>query len=822
MAETSRSNPIHQTQSAASGRAVCWNEATDAEGRVRPHWNKLWNEIQHWSLDRRVSLTTAAHRQIEELGTTFNVFSDAGGAGQPYELDPIPLLVSGSEWTRVSAGLAQRARLLDAVLADLYGSQSLLTDGLVPPDLVHSSPSFLALASGAQPPGGRFLQAGGCDMIRSAAGAWMVLRDHTLTPGGLGQAFENRKVISGLLAETFDALEIAPLGGFLECEAETLRSLAIGRSEGANIVFLTPGFRHQSYFEHAYKARLLGFPLVEPADLTVRERRLFLKTLGGLRRVDVLVCRVDHDGLDPLEHWGGKGEGVPGIIEAWRAGNAVISNSPGSGFASSPALMPFLPRICREWFGEDLKLPFVETWWLGQAEVRRRVFEQFHRFVLMSASPDLDPLLPLQCSGLSPAARKQWMQVIQSRPHDFVVQADIRPSEAPSVENRQIRQRPVVWRGFTLVRENDALVLPGGLARVGRNNRPPQLWPGHAGFTKDVWVEGVAGSPPRGHQPVRDHRAARGLPPQEVPSRIAEQLFWVGRYAERIELATRLLRVALRCLGGEAGRFQHERFSACVTLLQGVGLIPEGLVIHPARAVRTLSSLIHDPAEGGGIRSLTCLLLQNAAAARDRLSDDTWRFFNRLDGIVHPGDLAPGAGEVARTLDNLVLHLAAFAGMQAENMTRGHGWRFLETGRRIERALGALALLDSAAKDPTGSFGLLEPLLETCDSVMTYRRRHFSSPRLNAVVELVFADPSNPRSVLYQIQVIHSEVARFPGRADFGLMPRIREEVAGLASRCAMPEDGTLPDFKQLGVALEQFSDLLTQHFFSHSVRRVY
>jgi uncharacterized alpha-E superfamily protein len=454
--------------------------------------------------------------------------------------------------------------------------------------------------------------------------------------------------------------------------------------------------------------------------------------------------------------------------------------------------------------------------------VRSRVFEEFQRFVLMSASPNIDPLLPLQCSGLSPAARKQWMQVIQSRPHDFVVQADIRPSEAPSVENRQIRQRPVVWRGFTLLGENDALVLPGGLARVGRNNRPPQLWPGHAGFTKDVWVAGVEGSPPRGVQAAGESRQAGEAQPQEVPSRIAEQLFWVGRYAERIELATRLLRVALRCLGGEAGRFQHERFTACVRLLQGVGLIPEGLVIHPARAVRTLSSLIHDPAEGGGIRSLTCLLLQNAAAARDRLSDDTWRFFNRLDGIVHPAETSPATGGIARTLDNLVLHLAAFAGMQAENMTRGHGWRFLETGRRIERALGALALLETAAADRDGALGLLEPLLETCDSVMTYRRRHFSSPRLDAVVELVFADPANPRSVTYQIRVIHSEVERFPGRPDSGLMPRIRDEAAALAAGCVMPDDGSMPDFKQADGSLELFSDLLTQHFFSHSVRRVY
>lgn len=795
----------------------------DFSGNVRPHWQALSAEIHRWSVDQRASLAAAAGRHIEDLGTTFNVFSDAGGAGQPYELDPIPLPVPDHEWNRVSAGLAQRIRVLDAVLGDLYGPQTLLAKGLVPPDLVHSSRAFASCVRGVQPPGGGFLRMSGCDLIRSANGSWMVLRDHTETPGGLGQALENRKVVSGLLPGLFGESGTAPLGGFLTAEADSLRSLAISRQDEANVVFLTPGFRHPSYFEHAYKARLLGFPLVEPADLTVRERRLFLKTLGGLRRVDVVVCRVEHAGLDPLEHWGAAGDGVPGLIEAWRAGNVAISNAPGSGFAASHALMPFLPRICREWFGEEMKLPFVETWWLGQEGVRRHVLENLHRFILLPAAPELDPLLPLECAGLSPAARKQWIQTIMARPHDFVVQADVRPGEAPVIESRLIRQRPVVWRAFSLLHDGQAMVMPGGLAKVGRSQRPPQLWPGHAGFTKDVWIPGRADSVASAQPSRLPRRHALHPSAQEVPSRIAEQLFWVGRYAERVELATRLLRVTLRCLGGEAGRPQQETFDACTTLLRGAGLIPEGLAIHPVRAMKTLASLIHDPSAAGGISALTRALIQNAAAARDRLSDDTWRFFNRLESIVNPPATQPEGGDLMRTLDHLVLHLAAFAGMQAENMTRGHGWRFLETGRRIERALGVLSLLaTTTAAGATRVPGLLDPLLETCDSVMTYRRRHFSEPRLDAVIDLILADETNPRSVAYQIRVIHGEVARFPGRADYGLMPRIRAQADELAAMFHPAPGDDLPDFDGLTAALEQFSDSVTQHFFSHSVRRIY
>lgn len=823
MAESSRNRASPSPLPDIGASVGVWNEMTDTAGLARDHWQLLAGQLVGLSADDRSSLAATAERMIEDLGTTFNVFSDVGGAGRPYELDSIPLLIPPAEWQKVSEGLKQRIRLLDAVIADLYGPQTLLRDGFVPPDLVHSSPAFQPYACGVQPPGGLHLVTSGCDLVRGPNGNWMVLRDHTSTPGGLGQVYENRNVISKLLVDSFDAMRVARLAEFADLERAALRSIAVPRRDEVNVVFLTPGFRHPSYFEHAYKARLLGFPLVQPADLTVRERRLFLKTLGGLRRIDGVVCRIDHDGLDPLEHWGRGGEGVPGIIEAWRTGNVAIANAPGSGFASSPALMPFLPRICREWFGEELKIPFVETWWLGQTETRRRLSDQMARFVLLSASPELHPLLPVQWSSLTPSARKQWLTLIEARPHDFVVQADIRPSETPTLEGRSMRHRPVIWRAFTLNAPDSTVALPGGLARIGKQARAVQLWPWHAGFTKDVWVCGSAETPDRLERKASVSTAHRhSSSPDVVPSRIAEQLYWVGRNAERIELATRLLRVTLRSISGETGRTEQELLDACLTLITGCGLVPDGVAIHPAATLKTITNLIHDPNVDTGIPVLTRLLLENAAAARDRLSDDTWRFFNRFEGIVSPPATPPGPAQLLRTLDALVLHLAAFSGMQAENMTRGHGWRFLEVGRRIERALGVLSLLRSAAGKAGESLNILDPLLETCDSVMTYRRRHFSRPDLAGVSHLVFQDLSNPRSVAYQIHIIQNETDHFPGKGDFGLMPRIRTLVADIA---LATENGVLPDVAELDALSEEFetlSDLLTQHFFSHSVRRVY
>ncbi|MES2476395.1 MAG: circularly permuted type 2 ATP-grasp protein [Verrucomicrobiota bacterium] len=822
MAESSGFTQQSSSQSGGGGTVIAWDEMTDPKGGFRPHWQGMSQKIHRWSAEERNALLATGSRMIEDLGTTFNVYSDVAGSAQPYELDPIPLMVSPTDWAQVSAGLVQRTRLIDAVLADIYGPQELLKQGLLPPDLVHSSPAFLQYARSVQPSGGRFLVTTGCDLVRRPDGQWTVLRDHTSAPGGLGQVLENRNVTSSLLSDQFESLRIARLGDFFDLERATLESLVPARHEPPCVVLLTPGFRHPSYFEHAYKARLLGFPLVEPADLTVRERRLFLKTLAGLQRIDVVASRINDNGLDPLEHWGLGGGGVAGMVEAWRSGNVALANAPGAGFANTPALMPFLPGICRKWFGEEIKLSFVETWWLHPTEVRRRVTENLHRYVLLSAF-GRDPLLPIRGSSLSPAARKQWIATIEERPYDFVAQLDVTPSVAPSLEARGIRQRPVLWRAFTVNAADGPVTLPGGLAKVGRTAQAPQMWPGHAGFTKDVWIaEGAVGTGRSSSLKTLRRESGRHPAALEVPSRIAEQLFWVGRYLERTELATRLLRVTLRNLAGEAGRLQQQQLAACLTLIRSSGLLPEEVIIHPSLVLRTLSSLIHDEQARGGIPGLTRSLLLNAAAARDRLSDDTWRFFNRLEQVVHSTPESAGTTDLLRTLDNLILHLSAIAGMQAENMTRGQGWRFLEVGRRIERGLGALSLLGAAAGQGSGDASLLQPLLEICDSVMTYRRRHFSRPELEPVVRLIFFDVSNPRSVGYQIGILTHEMSSFPGDPGFGLLPKIRLHLEGLASRFANPSLPSEDEFGEISSSLELFADMVTQHYFSHSVRRVY
>ena len=793
-----------------------WDELLDHRGVVRPCWEGMSERIRSWTPDERTVLTDETRRMLDDLGTTFNVFRDVGGAGQPYEIDPIPFILESREWEPVAKGLAQRMRLLEAVLKDLYGSRLLLKDGLVPPDLVHASPAFHHSTRDIQPSGGKWLLASGCDLVRAANGVWTVLKDHTHTPGGLGQTLENRSVVSAVLPDLFDAAQVAKLRPFFDEEHAALKNLETSRGEVSNVVFLTPGYHHPSYFEHAYKARLLGVSLVEAADLTVRERRLFLKTLSGLRRLDGVICRLEDDGIDPLEFWTAGGGGVPGLIEAWRSGNVALMNGPGAGFAGSAALQAFLPLICRKWFGEELLLPFVESWWLGQRVVREKIVGDMNPYVLLSAFGK-DPILPVKWEHLTASGKKQWLTSIQQRPWDFVLQRDISPSLAPSLQGRTVQSKPVILRAFSLNGREGPIVLPGGLARVGKVGIPPQLWRDHTGFTKDVWLTGKPAEAGTVIDLTAPLPAREGLGAfAEVPSRIAEQLYWVGRYAERVEMVTRMMRVTLRCIEGESGRRQRDQLDASLGLMAGSGVITEDVV--QMRTVAELSRLVLGKDMHGSLTKLVAALISNAASARDRLSDDTWIVFNQLKSIVDNASREARAADLLRTLDRMVLHLAAFSGMQAENMIRGQGWRFLETGRRIERGWCGLSLLRTASAEDA----MLEPLIEVCDSVMTYRRRHFSRPDWKGVVGLLFSDRTNPSSVGFQIAVLKAEAANFPGDHNFGLLPKINDQLANLDQKL---DNKKIPDGVELGALgkrLAGLSDLLTQHYFSHSVRRVY
>ncbi len=807
-----------------------WDEMLAPDGSVRPHWRTFVEAMQSAAPGHWTSRTGSIQRLLLDHGVTYNIYSDEQPASRPWALDAVPFLIAEEEWMTVAAGLQQRARLLNAILSDIYGPQQLLREGWLPPALVYAHPGFVRAACGVLPPGGAFLVNMGTDLVRGPGGDWMVLADRTQAPSGRGYAMENRKVMANVLGDVLDACNVRRLSEFYDAERDVLRTLAPTRRGSPGVVLMTPGPMNETYFEHAYKSRIMGYPLVEGADLTVRDRKLFLKTLDGLRRVDVVLRRVDELFADPLELNADTWLGVAGLCEAWRSGNVSLVNGIGTGVVETPALHPFLPGLCRHFLGEELQLACVPAWWCGQQQELDMVLAEPRKWVLKPAFVS-GARAPVFLDELSKKELAECLQRLRSEPHAWLAQEALTLSSTPAWSGTALEPRPLVWRALSVSSGEQSIVMPGGLGRVGpvRGRFPVTMQ--HGGISKDTWVVSEApvqegeGGPSAAPVILRPLRTPGG-----VPSRAADHLYWLGRYAERLEIHGRLLRAAFQRLSGEGGPVQRRERVACLGLLTGMEMVASTVPAHGLR--QEAHALLIHPERHGSVPELIARLRFNAAAARDRLSDDSWRLFNRLERdsaltVPAPSNItAP-----LEMLDTLILDLAAFSGMQQENMTRGHGWRFLEMGRRVERGLAVLCLTRTAAKLCADDDAVLTPLLEVCDSSMTYRRLHFARPALLPVADLILLNEENPRSAAWQFRCLSTVINQLPAntRGEDGkereTLDILRSQLGGVnlqsLTNFSEAAAGVIPAVcDRLREGLEVLSAEITTHFFSHAQRR--
>ena len=499
-------------------------------------------------------------RRIEDNGVTYNLYSDAlesaGRQARPWSLDLLPMIMTEVEWLQVERGVAQRANLLNRILADVYGQQDLIRDGKLPTALIHGHPGFLRAVHGIVPRGQTFLHVAAFDLARGPDGNWWVMSQRTQAPSGLGYALENRMIVSRLFPDAFRALHVDKLA----TSYQTLMASLTAHSpagDDARMVLLTPGPYNETYFEHVYLARYLGITLVEGGDLVVRDQRVWLKTLNGLEAVDVILRRLDDDFLDPLELRADSALGIPGLMQAWRAGNVVLANAPGTGFLESTAILGFLPKLCESLLGETLAIPSIASWWCGEKAALRTLMPQLGDYVLKPTFNDRGRrFVPAIGKSLSAREREQWAGRIALRPEDFAAQAFLPLSHTPSWQGAQssppIASRAAMVRVFAVSNGPGRWhVMPGGLARIAPEGKDVvSMYRG--GSSADFWVitgHGSDDATPLSPTltPISTHRTPLG-----VSSRAAENLFWFGRYTERLENATRLARVTLEALASEA------------------------------------------------------------------------------------------------------------------------------------------------------------------------------------------------------------------------------------------------------------------------------
>jgi len=791
-------------QLSLSGTSV-FDELTADGVTPRPHWKPFLDSLESLGPDELAHRWRRAERRIKENGVTYNVYSDPRGVSRPWEIDAIPLLISPEEWRGIEAGIIQRAHLLNLILADLYGPRRLVSRGNLPPELLFANPAFLRPLAGIPIPERNYLHLLAVDLARSPDGQWWVLADRTQAPSGAGYALENRTIVAEVLPEQFRESNVQRLASFFRSLREALIGLA-AVSDHPRVVLLTPGPYNETYFEHSYLARYLGFTLAEGADLTVRDRRVYLKTVDGLLQVDVILRRVDANYCDPLELEGDSFLGVAGLVDAIAADNVRVANALGSGVIETAAIMPFLPGLSRQLLGEPLKLPSVATWWCGQDYARDWVLDHLHEVVIKPAFPrrGREPVFGVD---LAAKEKQELADRLRARPYDFVAQEQVALSTVPIWDNGRLASRSLVLRTYVLNTGNGWVAMPGGLARVSGADGPVVSMQ-HGGLSKDVWILSEAPVstfsllPPR-NQPVELRRS-----PTDLPSRAADNLFWLGRYAERCECIARLL----RCI---APRVRRASAAELVCLLRLHGCLASKHSTLPKEAPATaldlekeILSLLSDPDRPDSLRSYLTEVHRVGGNVRDRLSLDMTRLLGKL---AEPWEEDFAFVDISALLTRSLELLAAVSGMERENITRGVGWLFLSLGRRLERAIFSVRhLSELVAPLDEESWPLLDYLLEVADSSMTYRSRYFTTLQPAPVLDVLLADETNPRSLAFQLNHLVDLYGKLPRHVSTDLVA-MRRAVQLLNSASL---DRVMPE---LAALLFSWSDNLTNNYFSHA-----
>jgi uncharacterized circularly permuted ATP-grasp superfamily protein/uncharacterized alpha-E superfamily protein len=831
------------TTAAYAARRLPLDELGDAQGQVRAAWRSFADRFDALPPDELARRWEQARHLIHDNGVSFNVYGDDKGMERPWPLGPMPIVIAPDEHAALSAGLAQRARVLDAILADIYGPQRLLDEGLLPAELVLAHPGYLRACRGIVPPGGRFLHLYAADLVRPPSAEWHVLADRTQSPSGAGYALENRLIVSRLLPDEFRECHAERLAPFFQQVRRTLAALAPNAKDNPRVVLLSPGPYNATYFEQAFLAQYLGYMLVEGADLTVREGVVYLKTLGGLHRVDVILRRLNDDFCDPVELRVDSALGVPGLVEAMREGNVAVANALGSGVVQTAAIIPFLPGICRALLGEDLKLPAVETWWCGEDRVLAHVLAKLPEMVIKPAFP-MGRTEPIFCDELDAEALEELQGRLRATPSLYVAQRRTTLSTTPLWEGGELQPRRLLLRTFLVADESGGggyRTMAGGLGVVAARDQRHDITIQRGAASQDTWV--VADGPvstlsllkPAG-APVELSRGGGDL-----PSRVADNLFWLGRYAERADAMTRLARTAVARLPDGAEPFDTLvaalRAQARVAAPAAEGVAPKKRDREPFGA---LSVLLFDPDTHGSLADTLRSVHRVGRAIRDRLSSDTWRVITALDQEMRDAETWAGGvsttGAVSALLDRLVALLAGLSGLVMDSMSRGHGWRFLELGRRLERALSLAVTIDATLKiaRPAETF-VLEALLEAADSAITYRRRYLASLHAAAVLDLLLADPTNPRSIVFQLAALLEHVVKLPhlaGRARDGIESALAQGADTLLSRmeevsvrrlAEVDPDGRRPLLAtvtaELIRELPALSDALTESYLNHATQ---
>lgn len=803
-----------------------FNELLGNSSNLLPHWKTFFEHLDSSALADLDQRVLDLNQQIRDNGISYNVYADENGPQRPWSIDLFPLIIDPNTWQEIESGILQRARLLEAIISDTYGQQTLLKEGLIPPALIQGHPGYLRAMQGLSLKSSKYLHIIAFDLARDQNGKWSVLSQRTQAPSGLGYLLENRNLIARQFPKAYEQMQITPL---TKAYRNLIDSLKLESSAGLNahIALLTPGTYNETYFEHAYLARYLGLTLVEGGDLTVRDRHLFLKTVRGLEPIHILLKRLDDEFLDPLELRADSTLGIPGLLQAIRAGNVILANAPGSGFLESPALLGFLPAISERLLNEKIALPAMDTWWCGEKAALNAAIPNLKNTVIKPTYPrgtghnEHESVLGI---NLSPSQLDEWLRRISIQPEEHTVQTFIPLAQMPTWTKNlssnglpSIASRSYMLRVFALSNGvNSWQILPGGLARIAFDELGIASMQS-GGSSADVWVQTN-----RNQQKLEPLLVSQNTYPAPilrkrlVTSRAAENLYWFGRYTERSENTLRLAQFYLSNINSESN-FSIPLWYWLEELCKQYGLVPNGVPgnfdqgdIRHRVFERTLINSLNHHENTTSIGFNLLAMKRTASNVRERLAQEQWSTINQsIEEFEKNCQKATtykdfSSSLVIDALKDVSTALAAITGAQTDRMTRDDGWQLLMIGRHIERLLFFTNILDSAFTN-----GLLNnldidysgftALLYLFDSTITFHAQHQQSREIAPLVSLLVLDEENPRSLARVTKSLRSRLSKLAGTPR-GHPDQLSNRVPNLQSY----------DLQELSVAnqIGQFSEL--------------
>jgi uncharacterized circularly permuted ATP-grasp superfamily protein/uncharacterized alpha-E superfamily protein len=803
LAAASRPSPMESQQ--------VFDEFAAADGTVRQGWSTVLAGLDEFADTDLLKAQREIARLLEDDNVTYtpspastiSIADEPNGHGppttptptglvepRPWRLDPLPLILEDREWAGLEAGLVQRAQLLDAIMADLYGVRRLLSRHRVPAAAIFDHDEYVRPLVGSKAIARQRLFMVAADLGRDGGGQWKVISDRTQAPSGAGYAMQNRRVVARVMPEIYHQANLHRLTPFFQAMRLALVDAAPSAVEDPRVVVLSPGTLSETAFDQAFVASLLGFPLLEGSDLTVRDGRVWMRVLGKFEQVDVILRRVDSTWMDALELRPDSRLGVTGLLECVRQGTVTVLNNLGSGVLENPALMPLLPELCERLLGQSLRVPSVETWWCGDHAALSHVLNNLDSLVIRPISRGHGR--SVRGAGLTRRQRELLADKIKALPHRFVGQEVLNLSSAPTSEEDRLVRRNVVLRSFAVRSGESYAAMLGGLARVGDDaseRRGVFVTDPNNQLAKDVWVVGT--------EPVAAPRIlARDRAEEEpgfVPAvsasiamvpRVLSDLYWFGRYAERAEDLLRVL-LATRTLAIEAD-FDLSPGRALEVMLQAVTHVSTtypGFVGSRREMIPEFRSMLLDRQRTGTVAQSLGALSLAAQGVRDQLSEDVWMVLADIERALaalaaNPYDQGLQLTDVS---ERVLSGLLALAGIATENMVRDPGWYMLDSGRGLERALQILALLRvTICQERVAETEdiVLEAVLTAAESIVTFRRRYSTRARVDALLELLLIDPFNPRSVAYQLNRIRNDLRALPNTSPTARPLRLLDRLA--------------------------------------------